>query len=57
MHADPGLVDSPGSGAASIGILTYCQAVLWIDPLLTAIDQANSQLAGIRDVEQTRQGK
>lgn len=55
MHTNPGIADSAGSGTAATGTLTYCQAVLWIDPLLTAIDQANSQLAGIRDIEQIRQ--
>nr|DAL66031.1 MAG TPA_asm: hypothetical protein [Caudoviricetes sp.] len=30
---------------------------MWIDPLLTAIDQANSQLDSIRKIEQTRQEK
>nr|WP_244989451.1 hypothetical protein [Erwinia rhapontici] len=54
MHADPGIADSSRSGSAATGTLTYCQAVLWIDPLLTAIDHANSQLAGIRDIEQSR---
>ncbi len=56
MHADPGIADSTSPSASAPGTLTYCQAVLWIDPLLTAIDQANSQLAGIRDIEQTRKG-
>lgn len=56
MRADPGIADSAGSGTAAAGTLTYCQAVLWIDPLLTAIDQANSQLTGIRGIEQTRNG-
>jgi len=55
MHADPGIADSASSGTATTGTMTYCQAVLWIDPLLTAIDQANSQLAGIREVEDERQ--
>jgi len=55
MHSDPGIADGSGSRTAPTGTLNYCQALLWIDPLLTAIDQANSQLAGIRDIEQTRQ--
>jgi len=55
MHADPGIVDSAGTDTAATGTLTYCQAVLWIDPLLTAIDKANIQLKGIRDIERTRQ--
>ncbi|WP_133623013.1 hypothetical protein [Erwinia sp. LJJL01] len=54
MHADTSQSDSARFGPAATGTLTYCQAVLWIDPLLVAIDQANSQLAGIREIEQTR---
>lgn len=57
MHADPGIVDEANAGSTASGTLTYCQAVLWIDPLLVAIDQGNSQLAGIREVEQTRKEK
>ncbi|MCF6672333.1 hypothetical protein [Raoultella ornithinolytica] len=57
MHADSSLTDSSGTGTVATGTLTYCQAVLWIDPLLTAIDQANSQLDSIRKIEQTRQEK
>lgn len=54
-------VATNGINAASIGTiatacrLTYAQAVYWIDPLLTAIDEANSQLAGIREIETSRQ--
>lgn len=55
MRADPGIADSAGTGPTASGTLTYCQAVLWIDPLLTAIDKANIQLKGIRDIERTRQ--
>ncbi|AFC22487.1 hypothetical protein F396_gp35 [Pectobacterium phage ZF40] len=44
--------DTASAGAAATGCrLTYAQAVYWIDPLLTVIDQANSQLAGIREAE------
>lgn len=56
MHADPGIADSTSPSASAPGTLTYCQAVLWIDLLLTAIEQANSQLVGIRGIEQTRKG-
>ena len=35
--------------------ITYCQAVLWIDPLLTLIDQGNNQLAAIQQIEEARQ--
>ena len=54
MHADPRIANSTGPDSAATGTLTYCQAVLWIDPLLTAIDKANSQLAGIRQIEESR---
>ncbi|KQN63643.1 DUF2570 domain-containing protein [Erwinia sp. Leaf53] len=56
MRADPGIADSAGSGTTAASTLTYCQAVLWIDPLLTTIEQANSQLAGIREIELNRKG-
>lgn len=47
-------VDRSSSGAFTTSTLTYCQAVLWINPLLTAIDQANNQLASIRVIETER---
>ncbi|MEJ4044575.1 hypothetical protein [Erwinia sp. SLM-02] len=54
MYTTPILTDDAGSGTTTTRTLTYCQAVLWIDPLLTAIDQANSQFAGIREIEKSR---
>lgn len=53
MHPDTHEPDSSGSGTTTAAI-TYCQVVLWIDPLLAAIDQANTQLAGIREIEKER---
>ncbi|CZW84053.1 Uncharacterised protein [Enterobacter kobei] len=55
MHTDSGSADAAGDSAASTSSLTYCQAVLWIEPLLAAIEKANNQLAGIRQIEQDRQ--
>lgn len=55
MHADSAGADSADRGATPTSTLTYCQAVLWIQPLLAAIETANNQLAGIRDIEQLRQ--
>lgn len=55
MHPDAIEPDSASVTSTSSGTLTYCQAVLWIDPLLTAIDQANNQLAAIRQIEKDRQ--
>lgn len=54
MHTHSSIADSASSRATATGTLTYCQAVLWITPLLTAIDQANSQLAGIRALDKVR---
>jgi len=34
--------------------LTYCQAVLWIKPLLAELEKGNNQLLGIRQVEVER---
>lgn len=55
MHTDTGNADAASDSAASTGTLTYCQAVLWINPLLAVIEKANNQLAGIRQIEQERQ--
>lgn len=32
--------------------LTYAQAIYWLDPLLTALDEANSKLSAIRRIEE-----
>ncbi|HAT3628546.1 TPA: hypothetical protein I8555_001477 [Citrobacter freundii] len=55
MHTDSGNADAAGNGAITTNALTYCQAVLWIKPLLAAIEKANNQLAGIRQIEKDRQ--
>ena len=54
MHTDSGNADAAGDSAATTSTLTYCQAVLWIKPLLAAIEKANNQLAGIRQIERDR---
>lgn len=51
MHADSGEPDPAGGGAVAPGGLTYCQAVLWIRPLLGTIEAANNQLAAIRKIQ------
>lgn len=55
MHTDSGDADAAGDSATTTSALTYCQAVLWIKPLLAAIEKANNQLAGIREIEKARQ--
>lgn len=54
MHTNSGNADAAGDSASSTRSLTYCQAVLWIKPLLAAIEKANNQLAGIREIEKDR---
>ncbi|WP_154905699.1 hypothetical protein [Klebsiella michiganensis] len=56
MQTSASGTDSAGTGTIAAGGLTYCQAVLWIHPLLTAIEKANNQLSAIRQAEQLRQG-
>jgi len=51
MSADTIVADATGAGATASGPLTYCQAVLWIDPLLAALDKANNQLLAIRQLD------
>lgn len=44
--------DAARGGAVTAGCrLTYAQAIYWIDPLLAALDQANSQLDAIRTAQ------
>lgn len=54
VSADTGDADATGAGATASGTLTYCQAVLWIDPLLAALDKANNQLLEIRQLDDER---
>ena len=54
MHTDSRNVDAASDSAVTTRSITYCQAILWISPLLAAIEKANSQLAGIRDIENSR---
>ncbi|ALD42893.1 hypothetical protein AN479_23615 [Serratia marcescens] len=51
MSGDTANADTTSAGTTPTGTLTYCQAVLWIDPLLAAIDKANNQLLAIRELE------
>lgn len=54
MHTDSSRLNETDSSSAASSELTYCQAALWINPLLAAIEKANNQLAAIRDIEKTR---
>ncbi|WOJ29351.1 hypothetical protein R1917_15535 [Citrobacter koseri] len=54
MHTDSLRVDQTDDRASAASGLTYCQAVLWIQPLLAEIEKGNNQLAGIREIELIR---
>lgn len=54
VHVDTGRPDAADDSAAATSAMTYCQAVLWIKPLLAVIEKGNNNFAGIRDIEQAR---
>ncbi|TDP15468.1 hypothetical protein DFO52_107100 [Enterobacter sp. AG326] len=54
MHADTGRPDAADDRTAATSSITYCQAVLWIKPLLAVIEKGNNNFAGIRQIEQER---
>lgn len=54
MHADSSRPDATNDGAASPIGMTYCQAILWIRPLLSEIDKGNNKLANIRKLDELR---
>jgi 5-formyltetrahydrofolate cyclo-ligase len=54
MHADTHGPDAADDGTAASSSITYCQAVLWIKPLLAVIEKGNNNLAGIRQIELER---
>ena len=55
VHADTDGPDAADDSTAAASSITYCQAVLWIKPLLAVIEKGNNNLAGIRKIEQERQ--
>lgn len=55
MHPAAGLTDKAGAAVTAARTLTYCELPLWIDLLITDLDEANTQLDGIRAAEKARQ--
>ena len=54
MHPDTDRPDAADDSTAAAGSITYCQAVLWIKPLLAVIEKGNNNFAGIRKIESER---
>lgn len=57
MRSAPSITDTTGTGSVTSRRLTYCQAVEWIEPLLTALDKVNGQLIDIRKADAERNGE
>ncbi len=57
MHPDTGNADAADDSAAAASAITYCQAVLWIEPLLATIEKGNANFSGIREIEGIRKNK
>lgn len=54
MHPDTGNTNATDDSAAAATSMTYCQAVLWIEPLLATIEKGNNNFSGIREIEKAR---
>ncbi|MEE4403651.1 MULTISPECIES: hypothetical protein [Enterobacter] len=54
LHTDTNRPDTADDRAAATSSMTYCQAVLWIKPLLAVIEKGNNNFAGIRQIELER---
>lgn len=54
LHTDTNRPDTADDRAAAASLMTYCQAVLWIKPLLAVIEKGNNNFAGIRQIELER---
>ena len=54
MYADTDRADATYDRTSSSSSLTYCQAVLWIKPLLAVIEKGNNNFAGIREIDHHR---
>ncbi|WP_323086161.1 hypothetical protein [Providencia alcalifaciens] len=57
MHTDTGVVNRADDSAITSSKITYCQAVYWIDPLISTIDGGNARFKAIRDIEVERTKK
>ncbi|MHA0988987.1 hypothetical protein [Enterobacter ludwigii] len=55
MHTDTSRPDAADDRTAATSAMTYCQAVLWIKPLLAVIEKGNNNFASIREMEKERQ--
>lgn len=57
MHPDTGNTNAADDSTAAASSMTYCQAVLWIQPLLATIEKGNNNFSAIRDIEANRENR
>lgn len=55
MHTNTDRTDATNDSTVAATSMTYCQAVLWIKPLLAVIEKGNNKFDGIRKIDQERQ--
>ncbi|WP_447729636.1 hypothetical protein [Enterobacter asburiae] len=54
LRTDSNGPDTADDRAVATNSMTYCQAILWIKPLLAVIEKGNNNFAGIRQIELER---
>ncbi|HEM6865088.1 TPA: hypothetical protein U2I29_001552 [Providencia rettgeri] len=54
MYADPQNTNRTSASTTTTSTLTYCQVVLWVEPLLSALAIANGKLEMIEKIEEQR---
>lgn len=54
MHDDTDRADATDDRTYTSSSMTYCQAVLWIKPLMAVIEKGNNNLKSIREIELNR---
>lgn len=54
MHTDTAGPDAADDRTAATSSMTYCQAVLWIKPLLALIEKGNNNFSSIREIDELR---
>ncbi|HCT9040420.1 TPA: hypothetical protein OUB44_003987 [Providencia rettgeri] len=54
MYADPQNTNRASVSTTTTSTLTYCQVVLWVEPLLSALAIANRKLQAIDEIEDSR---
>lgn len=55
MYADSDRANAANDSSVSTRAMTYCQAVLWIKPLLAVIEKGNNNFAGIRQIQREQE--